>query len=210
MELNILQQHSAYRATMVKLLPFGYMNRTELRNMLRRERLKRIRQERFKTNVSMAEALSGNEPDDVFSASFLSQIINGHRGIGDDVADKIEERLGLPQGYLDNPIDAGATLTPEQALIVDTYPTLDPDQKKEWLLRIAQDTALYQSLMDALLTEVASPAHEPPAAAADEPEPPSRRADPPHPVGRIVNVTARSKPLLPAALTDRKKKNDEA
>lgn len=45
----------------------------------------------------MAEALG-----DGFSPSYVSQLLSGIRGIGDEVATKIEERLALPPGYLDD------------------------------------------------------------------------------------------------------------
>lgn len=72
-------------------------NRTELRNKKRRENLELVRKARFKTNAALAETLGEG-----FSPSYISQLLKGHRGIGDDVADKIEERLGLPFGYLDS------------------------------------------------------------------------------------------------------------
>jgi transcriptional regulator with XRE-family HTH domain len=68
--------------------------RTEARQKLRREQLAKARAEKFNTSVAMAEALE-------FSQSYLSQLLCGHSSIGDEVADKIEDRLGLPDGYLD-------------------------------------------------------------------------------------------------------------
>lgn len=45
----------------------------------------------------MSEALG-----DGFSPSYVSQLLSGTRGIGDEVATKIEDRLGLSPGYLDH------------------------------------------------------------------------------------------------------------
>lgn len=72
------------------------MNRTEIRNSLRRDNFAKIRSERFKTSVALVNKLGEG-----FSPSFVSQLLNGHRGIGDEIADKIEKRLGLLAGYLD-------------------------------------------------------------------------------------------------------------
>lgn len=71
-------------------------NRTETRQKLRRDNLARLKKTRFKTSVALADKLGEG-----FSPSYISQLLGGHRGIGDEVADKIEERLGLPNGYLD-------------------------------------------------------------------------------------------------------------
>jgi transcriptional regulator with XRE-family HTH domain len=98
-KLNLLQQHKANRAEHLSLLTSAVMaTRTETRQKLRRENLVQIKKERFKKNIEMADKLG-----DGFSPSYLSQLLSGHRGIGDDVADKIEERLGLESGYLDTP-----------------------------------------------------------------------------------------------------------
>lgn len=96
--LHFLQQHDASRNQSSPLLNFGSMNRTETRQQNRRARFNQIRQERFKTSALMAEHLG-----DGFSPSFVSQLLRGHRGIGDELADKIEARLDLPSGHLDLP-----------------------------------------------------------------------------------------------------------
>lgn len=76
------------------------MNRAEKRHQVRRDNLKRVQLARYKTVAAMIEDLGEG-----FGSSYVSQLMRGHRGIGDDVADKIEDRLDLPQGYLD--IDMG-------------------------------------------------------------------------------------------------------
>lgn len=95
MKLTFKQQHDANRRIVSGLLPLPAMDRTEFRQKLRRDAFKRLRT-RFLSNVEMADALG-----DAFSPSYVSQLLNGHRGIGDDVATKIEDRLGLAWGYLD-------------------------------------------------------------------------------------------------------------
>lgn len=90
-----MQQHFAHRTKVSNLLHLVVMDRTEKRNQVRREAFARIKTE-FKTNVALANALG-----DEFSPSYVSQLLNGHRGIGDDVATKIEDRLRLPRGSLD-------------------------------------------------------------------------------------------------------------
>lgn len=76
------------------------MSRTENRQKLRRENFAKIRAARFKTSAALAEALG-----DGFAPSYVSQLLSGHRGIGDEVADKIEARLELPSGTLDSQSD---------------------------------------------------------------------------------------------------------
>lgn len=94
-----MQQHFAYRTKVSNSLHLVVMDRTEKRNQVRREAFARIKAE-FKTNVALADAL-GEE----FSPSYVSQLLNGHRGIGDDVATKIEDRLKLPRGAMDTEIE---------------------------------------------------------------------------------------------------------
>lgn len=76
-----------------------------MRYKIRRENFAKIR-EGFKTNVALSAALTDEESEVVFSPSYISQLLSGHRGIGDDVADKIEDQLNLPRGTLDNVIEA--------------------------------------------------------------------------------------------------------
>lgn len=45
--------------------------------------------------------------------TYLSQILNGHRSMGEKSARKLEGQIGLESGYFDNPLNAGRTL--EQA-----------------------------------------------------------------------------------------------
>lgn len=91
----MLQQHSANRVFVSNALPLLSMNRTEKRARLRRERFAELRA-RYKTSQAFSDALG-----DGFSPSYVSQLLSGHRGIGDDVAEKIEERLSLDEGFLD-------------------------------------------------------------------------------------------------------------
>ena len=73
----------------------------------RQDNLKRLLEPRG-AQVKLSELLD-------CSPSFISQLINGHRDIGDDVAEKIESALNLPNGALDVPMGemeddrAGAT-----------------------------------------------------------------------------------------------------
>lgn len=106
-ELINMQQHFAYRGMVSKKLPLPPMNRTEVRQRIRREAFAKIRATKFKTNAALSEALGEG-----FAPSYVSQLLSGHRGIGDEVATKIEDRLSLPRGWLDqadektHPVDA--------------------------------------------------------------------------------------------------------
>lgn len=71
------------------------MNRAEVRAKVRRENFAKLKAH-YKTNAALAEKLGAG-----FSPSYVSQLLSGHRSIGDDVADKIEERLACQAGFLD-------------------------------------------------------------------------------------------------------------
>lgn len=90
-----MQQQFAHRTNVSNSLHLFRMGRSENRNRVRREAFVRIKAQ-YKSNVALANALG-----DEFSPSYVSQLLNGHRGIGDDVATKIEDRLKLPKGELD-------------------------------------------------------------------------------------------------------------
>lgn len=92
--LTYSQQHTANRPTFSITLCFG-MDRVKQRQEKRKAAFQRLRA-LYRSNTEFAEALG-----DGFSDSYVSQLLRGHRGIGDDVADKIEGRLRLDQGWLD-------------------------------------------------------------------------------------------------------------
>lgn len=83
-----MQQLLANRGNVSNRLSFRTMNRTEMRHKIRREALAQIKAQKFKTNAALSDALGEG-----FSPSYISQLLSGHRGIGDEVATKIEERL---------------------------------------------------------------------------------------------------------------------
>lgn len=122
--LSLLQQQNARRAKTSVLLRFPSMNRAERRHQIRRDNLARIKRERYKTAAAMIEQLG-----DGFGSSYFSQLLRGHRGIGDDVADKIAERLNLPPGYLD--IDLGdPSLNDAVAEFIATYKNVTPEGRR--------------------------------------------------------------------------------
>lgn len=101
------QQHEANRPRFSIKLCFG-MDRVKQRQEKRKASFQRLRNA-YRSNTELAETLG-----DGFSDSYVSQLLRGHRGIGDDVADKIESRLGLDHGWLDRdhstPADAQSPL----------------------------------------------------------------------------------------------------
>lgn len=100
--LNKMQQRDANRLKFSDALPFG-MGKLEARQEHRRLKLLELRGQ-HKTSAAFSSALGEG-----FSASYVSQLLSGHRGIGDDVAEKIENRLGVP-GWFDQS-DTIETLT---------------------------------------------------------------------------------------------------
>ncbi len=102
------------------------MDRAELRQHIRREGLKRLRA-RFSSNIALSNALG-----DGFAPSYISQLLNGHRGIGDDIATKIEDRLKLSPGYLDEIHDTHPANTEPGPAIRGAVPLISWVQAGEW------------------------------------------------------------------------------
>lgn len=97
------------------------MDRAKIRNETRRLALRALRK-RFSSNKAMAEALGED-----FSPSFLSQLLNGHRGIGDELASKIEHRLRLANGFIDQRLPADDTSAAAHDLPPSTHLPARPD-----------------------------------------------------------------------------------
>lgn len=159
MGLNTLQQHSAGRSGLNKLLAFADMtNRTEQRHKVRRSNFERVIKSRFKTKAALSAFLGEG-----FSPSYISQLLSGHRGIGDEVADKIESRLGLPSGYLDRQADERLPApTTERTMILREWDYLLPDEQAKIVNEIKQKAAHNQRVMQELVPyeTVAPPAPE--------------------------------------------------
>jgi len=123
--LNLFQQQFANRYAVSALLVFG-MDRTKARQQKRQAAFVALRA-RFKTNVEFSDALGEG-----FSPSYVSQLLNGIRGIGDDVATKIEERLGLRPNHLDREGDP-IGLTDDERTLLAGFALLDEDTQRDWL-----------------------------------------------------------------------------
>lgn len=149
MELNTLQQPFANRAMISNLVTLMDMNRTEYRQKLRRDNFARVRA-RYHTNAAFSDALGEG-----FSPSYVSQLLSGHRGIGDEVADKIEQRLQLDPGYLDQKHDeetvSGAlSLSSDERDLLDSWKLLLAEERSDELLRIRQMAQRNQAVMEEL------------------------------------------------------------
>lgn len=115
-------EHSAYRSVM-QLAYSGGMTNGSPRQVRRRENLRKL----IDANGGQAQvALEIGTPK-----SHLSAILAGRRGIGDALAQKIEENFGLPAGALDSAAEAIGE--PEVAGMVAELGTLHPIQKR-WVL----------------------------------------------------------------------------
>lgn len=74
------------------------------------------------------------------NTSYVSQVINGHKDMGDKAARRYEAMLSLPSMALDNPEGPHATqtesknLTPDQAELVERYDSLPPEAQKAFLV----------------------------------------------------------------------------
>ena len=74
-------------------------------------------------------------------ASYISQLLNKHRGMGEKAARKIEQVIGLAPGALDNPITDQdfdiSPLKPDEIELLRGYQSASPEIKKA-VLRIFQ------------------------------------------------------------------------
>lgn len=151
--LNLLQQHCANRASFSRLLYLG-MDRTFARQHVRRSAFAEIR-EGYKTNIALSNALGEG-----FSPSYVSQLLNGNRGIGDDVATKIETRLNLTPGHLDREPADNDTV---DGLLQTIAPILDaaPDSLRRAVLALAlkyeQDPAAGERIAAAIRVLAGTP-----------------------------------------------------
>ena len=109
--LNSKQQRNANSPRFSITLCFG-MDRVTQRKEKRRASFRSLRST-FRSNTEFAEALG-----DGFSDSYVSQLLSGHRSIGDEVADKIESRLALDPGWLDQDHSTQTEISPEDARFI--------------------------------------------------------------------------------------------
>lgn len=75
---------------------------------VRRDSLQRLVDARAAGNKAEFGRKYGIDP------TYISQLLTGHRAMGEKAARKLEGLIGLESGYLDNPLNAGRTL--EQAV----------------------------------------------------------------------------------------------
>lgn len=79
---------------------------------------------RYKTQVELAEAID-------FSTGYLNHLMTGHRNIGEKTARKIESKLDLPRGWMDNLHDDNLNIFDDGEPIHDINITDGPIVKGE-------------------------------------------------------------------------------
>lgn len=122
------REHSAYLAVMQVAYP-ARMAYDSPRQVRRRENLRRLLDE----NGGQAQvAREVDTPKSHFSA-----ILAGRRGVGDELADKLERHFSKPPGWLDS--EHSEAFLPEVYEVAATLNALPPTQR-EWALKIARDT----------------------------------------------------------------------
>lgn len=121
-------EHSAYRPVMQAAYSRG-MAYDSPRQVRRRENLRRLVEE------NGGQAQVAREVDT--PKSHLSAILAGRRGVGDELADKLERHFDKPPGWMDSE-DADALL-PAVSEVAAAINALPPTQR-EWVLKIAKDT----------------------------------------------------------------------
>jgi transcriptional regulator with XRE-family HTH domain len=118
----LVREHSAYRPVMQLAYPAGMTNGSP-RQTRRRENLRTL----IEQNGGQAQvALEIGTPK-----SHLSAILAGRRGVGDALAQKIEQHFALPPGWLDS--NDADVLSPDVAELLADINTLPPKQR-DWVL----------------------------------------------------------------------------
>lgn len=116
-------EHSAYRPVM-QLAYSGGMTNGSPRQVRRRENLRKLIGEEAGAQAQLA--LDIGTPK-----SHLSAILAGRRGVGDALAQKIEQHFALPPGWMDSA--DGEALPPDFTELVADINTLPP-KLREWVL----------------------------------------------------------------------------
>ena len=99
---------------------------------LRRKNLAAVVQQ-FGTQAGLAKKLD-------VDSSFISQLLNGHRHMGDDVARKIERAAGKRTGWMDNPQpDAWGQLLMARAAGRPVFTNGDKDARRAWIESVLGD-----------------------------------------------------------------------
>ena len=115
------------------------MNRLERRHAVRRARLQMLKRQ-YDTDGEFARALGYGE-----SVSYINQMLNGHSGIGDSTADRIEAAMRLQPGWLDIPADMGGDLM--QPGLTRAESRLVEEFKRVYLLAGPAERGLFESLI---------------------------------------------------------------
>lgn len=122
-------EHSAYRSVM-QLAYSGGMTNGSPRQVRRRENLRKLIGEEAGAQAQLA--LDIGTPK-----SHLSAILAGRRGVGDALAQKIEEHFGLPAGMLDS--DPAADGYPAEVTDIAAQIAALPNKQRDWVLRTVRD-----------------------------------------------------------------------
>ena len=88
----------------------------------------RLRVDRLKGLIGELSIAAFCRKFEKIDATYISQILNGHRNFGEKAARTMEERLGLPVGWFDR--NSGSTW-PFSSITYDEYQQLDPSDKYE-------------------------------------------------------------------------------
>ena len=77
------------------------------------------------------------DADKAIDATYISQILNGHRSFGEKAAANMERRAGLPAGYFDSEDDmppvavSPSPLTPRQEALLGLFSGLTESQQSD-------------------------------------------------------------------------------
>lgn len=103
-------------------------------------------------------------------ASYLSQLLNGHRRLGERAAANLEEKIGLSRGVLVSPVDdenpSGPTAIAQKATVLAALASPRSQAALAKIAQAAESGRLTEQdvlLLEALAERIAAPKHPDPA-----------------------------------------------
>lgn len=103
---------------------------------IRRRRLDMLIDEDYAGKQALFAAAVGKTP------SQISQIMTGHRGLGEDLAREIERATGKPRGWLDGVDDPLSLLEADERHLIEQYRHADR-RGRELILNLCESQARY-------------------------------------------------------------------
>jgi hypothetical protein len=129
--------NSVARVNTVRCVRYGQVPGVDLKEN-RIERLKQFAKSRaVLESPSALGKLIGKE------ANQVTNLLGGHSSFGEKVARSIEEKAGLPRGWLDSSEAAPSELSPEMLVLAQRLDRLEP-KARAYIMEVCRDFLLLQ------------------------------------------------------------------